>query len=78
MKDTVGCGRRAARRGMAMEDGLMAELGRHIAGLVHDRRAVTALEYGIIASVLAFVIVAIFTNLGTPLSSIFANVGSKL
>ncbi len=61
-----------------MEDGLVAEMRRRSADFVQDRRAVTALEYGIIASVLAFVIVAIFTNLGTPLSSIFANVGSKL
>jgi pilus assembly protein Flp/PilA len=78
MKDTVGCGRLAARRGMAMEDGLMAAWRRLSAGFIQDRRAVTALEYGLIASVLAFVIIAIFTNLGTPLSSIFTNVGSKL
>ena len=46
--------------------------------LLSDRRAITALEYGIIASALAFVIVAIFTNLGTPLSTIFSNVGTRL
>ena len=42
----------------------MAALRRRSAGFIQDRRAVTALEYGVIASVLAFVIVAIFTNLG--------------
>ena len=46
--------------------------------LVRDRRAVTALEYGIIASALAFVLVAIFTALGPELSTVFSNVGSKL
>ncbi len=46
--------------------------------LLRDRQAITALEYGIIASALAFVLVAIFTNLGTPLSAIFSNVGTKL
>ncbi len=56
----------------------MAAWRRLSAGFIQDRRAVTALEYGLIASVLAFVIIAIFTNLGTPLSSIFTNVGSKL
>jgi pilus assembly protein Flp/PilA len=43
-----------------------------------DRTAITALEYGIIASALAFVIIAAFTSLGTPLSTIFTNVGNKL
>ena len=46
--------------------------------VLRDRRAVTALEYGIIASALAFVLIAAFTQLGPPLSSIFSNVGSKL
>jgi pilus assembly protein Flp/PilA len=47
-------------------------------GLVRDRRGITALEYGIIASALAFVFIAAFTSLGSPLSIIFASVGSKL
>jgi Flp pilus assembly pilin Flp len=45
---------------------------------VHDTRGVTALEYGIIASALAFVLIAAFTALGSPLSIIFASVGSKI
>ena len=49
-----------------------------LSSLLRDRRAVTALEYGLIASALAFVLIAIFTSLGTPLSSVFTNVGSKL
>jgi Flp pilus assembly pilin Flp len=39
---------------------------------------VTALEYGLIASALAFVLIAIFASLGPPLSTIFSNVGSRL
>jgi len=49
-----------------------------LAPMLRDRRAVTALEYGIIASALAFVLIAAFAALGPPLSSIFSNVGSKL
>jgi len=43
-----------------------------------DRRGITALEYGIIAGWLAFVIVVAFANLGTALTGIFSSVGSKL
>ena len=43
-----------------------------------DRRGITALEYGIIAGWLAFVIVVAFANLGTALTGIFGNVSSKL
>ena len=43
-----------------------------------DRRGVTALEYGIIAGWLAFVVVLAFTNMGTALSGIFTSVSSKI
>ena len=46
--------------------------------LARDTRGITALEYGIISAWLAFVIVAAFARLGTPLSSIFAGLGSSL
>jgi pilus assembly protein Flp/PilA len=51
---------------------------RHLLALRSDTRGVTALEYGIIAGWLAFVIVAAFTNFATSLSGIFSNVGGKL
>ena len=35
-----------------------------------DRKAVTALEYGIIASILGLVLVTIFTNLGSTLKTL--------
>jgi pilus assembly protein Flp/PilA len=43
-----------------------------------DRRAVTALEYGVIAGVLAVVVVVAFTTLGTGLNSAFTSVSSQL
>jgi Flp pilus assembly pilin Flp len=43
-----------------------------------DRRAVTALEYGIIISVLAIVFIFSFGHLATPLSEIFSEVGNSL
>lgn len=44
----------------------------------NDRRAVTALEYGIIASILGLVLVTIFKNFGTTLSTLFSNVGKSI
>ncbi len=43
-----------------------------------DRRAVTALEYGIIASILGLVLVTIFRNFGTTLTTLFSHVGSSI
>ncbi len=45
---------------------------------VSDRRAVTALEYGIIAGVLGLALISIFTKFGTTLSTLFANVGKSI
>ena len=56
----------------------MRQFRQYLPSLIRDRRAVTALEYGIIASALAFVLIAAFTNLGVPLSTIFSKVGSSL
>ena len=43
-----------------------------------DRKAVTALEYGIIASILGLVLVTIFTSFGTKLSTLFSSVGASI
>ncbi len=48
------------------------------AALRADRRAVTALEYGIIASILGLVLVSIFTSLGTTMKTLFNHVGSSI
>jgi pilus assembly protein Flp/PilA len=46
--------------------------------LAHDERGVTALEYGIIASILGLVLVGIFSNFGSTLSTLFGNVGTSI
>ena len=43
-----------------------------------DRRAVTALEYGVIAGVLAVVVVTAFNTLGTGLNTAFTHVSNQL
>ncbi len=43
-----------------------------------DDRAVTALEYGIIASILGLVLVTIFTTFGKTLSTLFSHVGASI
>ncbi len=49
-----------------------------IAGLPDDTRAVTALEYGIIASILGLVLVTIFRSFGTTLTTLFSHVGTSI
>jgi Flp pilus assembly pilin Flp len=46
--------------------------------LKNDDRGVTALEYGIIASILGLVLVTIFKGFGNTLSSLFNSVGSSI
>ncbi len=46
--------------------------------LASDTRAVTALEYGIIAGVLGLLLIAIFQSFGTQLSSLFTTIGSSI
>ena len=43
-----------------------------------DRRAVTALEYGLIAALIAGVIITAVTTLGTNVNDMFVNLNSKL
>ena len=43
-----------------------------------DRRAVTALEYGVIAGVMAVVLVTAFTTLGGKLTGVFNTIGNEL
>lgn len=43
-----------------------------------DKRAVTALEYGLIAALIAAVLVTGVTSIGTNLSTTFVNVATKL
>jgi pilus assembly protein Flp/PilA len=43
-----------------------------------DRRAVTALEYGLIAAAVAVVIVGSVATLGTNLSTTFSNIAASV
>ena len=43
-----------------------------------DRRAVTALEYGIIAGVLGLVLIAIFQRFGSTLSTLFSTISASV
>ena len=49
-----------------------------IASFKNDKRAVTALEYGIIAGVLGLVLIGIFTTFGTSLSTLFSKIGASI
>jgi Flp pilus assembly pilin Flp len=61
-----------------MKDGVMSDVLLFFRAWRNDRRAVTALEYGIIASILGLVLVTIFKNFGTTLSTLFSNVGKSI
>lgn len=49
-----------------------------IQNLRGDKRGVTALEYGLIASLIAVVIIGAVTTLGTSLSSVFNKISTTL
>ncbi len=49
-----------------------------IVSLKNDKRAVTALEYGIIAGVLGLVLIGIFQAFGTKLSTLFTTIGASI
>ena len=43
-----------------------------------DTRGVTAIEYGLIASLMAVILIAVFTLLGASLTTTFTNIGTHL
>ena len=49
-----------------------------LATLKTDRRGVTALEYGLIAGLIAVVIITAVTTLGKNLSTVFTTIGSDV
>lgn len=59
-------------------DIIMYEYIKTWASLKTDRRAVTALEYGLIAGIIVAVIALGFGVLGTNLSNKFSNIGNSL
>ena len=50
----------------------------HLSSLARDERGVTALEYGLIAGLVAVVIVTSVTTLGTKLQTTFTSIAAAL
>jgi pilus assembly protein Flp/PilA len=59
-------------------ESIMKAVVSKIVSLKSDKRAVTALEYGIIAGVLGLVLIGIFKTFGTTLSTLFLNIGNSI
>jgi len=58
----------------------MRELSRKVATwfAVDSESGVTAIEYGLIAALIAVVIIAAVTTVGTNLTTVFTTIGTKL
>jgi len=56
----------------------MTKIVKALFGLKSDKRGVTALEYGLIAAVVAVVMVAGASQLGTNLKNVFSNVSTYI
>ena len=54
------------------------QLTRFIQKFVRDDEGVTAIEYGLIAALIAVVIIAAVTIVGTQLNAVFTTIGSAL
>ena len=57
---------------------MFAQIRQTLSAFCHNRRAVTAIEYALIAALIAVVIVGAATQLGTHISSTFNKVSSEL
>ena len=64
--------------GKFVKEAVMVKIVKTWLGIKSDNRGVTALEYGLIAAVIAVVIVAGATSVGTKLASTFVNVASAI
>jgi pilus assembly protein Flp/PilA len=54
------------------------QLTRLIQKFVRDEEGVTAIEYGLIAALIAVVIIAAVTIVGTQLNAVFTTIGNAL
>ena len=68
--------RKAARR-VALLQSLLIDAAR-IKRFVSDEQGVTAIEYGLIASLIAVVIIGAVTLVGTDLNAVFTTIGNDL
>ncbi len=51
---------------------------KQILNLVRDERGVTAIEYALIASLIAVAIITAVTAVGTDITAVFTNIGTAL
>lgn len=56
----------------------MLDYARTLLALRFDKRGVTAMEYGLIASLIAVVIITAVTNIGTALTTKFTAIATAL
>lgn len=56
----------------------MNDLTHNLQQFMQDEEGVTAIEYGLIAALIAVVIITAVTNVGTQLSAIFQYIADKL
>jgi pilus assembly protein Flp/PilA len=56
----------------------MLDYARTWLALRFDKRGVTAMEYGLIAALVAVVIIGAVTTIGTKLTTIFASISAAL
>jgi len=53
-------------------------MGHHIAKFFRDENGATAIEYGLIASILGVVLIAAFNNVGGKMKSTFNDIANNL
>jgi pilus assembly protein Flp/PilA len=68
----------AGRRAKSKQETIMFSFLKSLSALAKDERGVTALEYGLIAGLVAVVIVTSVTTLGTKLQTTFASIAAAL
>jgi len=57
---------------------MMSGIMNSLAKLKSDTRAVTAMEYGMIAALIAVVIIGVVTTVGTNLTKVFTSMGAAV
>jgi pilus assembly protein Flp/PilA len=62
----------------AKQESTMTNLIIRLATLAQDRRGVTAMEYGLIAALIAVVIIGALTTTGANLTTMFNTISAKL
>lgn len=56
----------------------MNDLVNNMKSFLREEEGVTAIEYGLIAALIAVVIIISVTNVGTQLSTVFGNIATAL